>query len=359
MSTGYVLNDGVRVFKASDLEVRLRTGIWNYEEAVINLQDQSPEVSTAVLDIIDKMQQGIGINEESLNKYSLNKKDKEGIMELLNGLSYGEFIVDSNNSHIEKFLNSILLGSNYNIPQDVELKQCNKVLFISDNDSIKKYSMNLCEEMNFNIDILSDETLKYLNKVDLTTKTDALKVEKLYEEFNETLGQYDVFVVVMKYLNVTTMRNLNTLLVKWNKPSVISFLDGPFINLLVTNGSKTGCFQCFEQRALARIEDTHSYHTFVNSASYHINNENKGYYPILNILTNMAIMEAYQYTFVGTSKLSGRILGVYLPTLEIQVQSLLRVPYCSECGTVAKGKFEEINISSRRVLDEILSKKGR
>lgn len=356
LNNGYILNDGVRIFKNGNLEVRLRTGVWNYEEAVINLLDEEEEVQKTVLDIIEKMEKGIAVSEEDINKYSLTGKNKESILELVSGLNYGGFIIDENEGKTERVLNSILLGRNYNIPRDIELKQSNKVVLLTDNEVIKEYTINLSEKMDFNIEVVEDDNLKKLRQADITTKTDALKVQKLYTNFKYIFGKYDIFVVIMKYLDVKTLRNLNCLLVEWNKPAVISFLDGPFINLMVTKGEKTGCFECFEQRALARIEDTSAYHTFVNTESNHIKKESKGYYPVLNMITNMAIMEAYQLTFVGSSKLCGRILGVYLPNLEIQVQDLLRVPYCNQCGTLSKAQFEEINVSSKRLINEIISK---
>lgn len=72
-------------------------------------------------------------------------------------------------------------------------------------------------------------------------------------------------------------------------------------------------------------------------------------------LTVLAVTEGYLHAAVGTSRLSGRVLGIHLPTLEIQAQDLLRMPSCPACGRVSRQRIREINFNTRAAVDRIVS----
>ena len=76
---------------------------------------------------------------------------------------------------------------------------------------------------------------------------------------------------------------------------------------------------------------------------------------MMSWLTVLAVTEGYLHAAVGTSRLSGRVLGIHLPTLEIQTQDLLRMPSCPACGRVSRQRIREINFNSRAAVDRIIS----
>jgi hypothetical protein len=55
-------------------------------------------------------------------------------------------------------------------------------------------------------------------------------------------------------------------------------------------------------------------------------------------------------------RLTGRVVNVYLPLLEVQVQDLLRVPYCPACGYVARGQMNEMYTSTKRLVSDMLGR---
>ncbi|HBI56281.1 MAG TPA: streptolysin associated protein SagC, partial [Firmicutes bacterium] len=132
---------------------------------------------------------------------------------------------------------------------------------------------------------------------------------------------------------------------------------GPVICILASNPYTTGCLECFELRALARLEDHVQYHNFVNEEKRYFGNgrSNPGIKPLLNMLVNQTLSEAFLIRKIGVSKFTGRLLTTYLPTMEIQAQDILRVPFCPACGAVAKARLEEKNISSRALVDEMVA----
>ena len=133
-------------------------------------------------------------------------------------------------------------------------------------------------------------------------------------------------------------------------------MDGPFVTLLSTLPTETGCFECFEQRMLARLEDTLVYHQFVESTSGAAAPPERWLSPGMHMLTAAVISEGFIYSSIGMQRLAGRIINVYLPLLEIQVQDLLRVPYCPACGFVATAAMNELYTSTKRLVSEMLDK---
>jgi thiazole/oxazole-forming peptide maturase SagC family component len=77
--------------------------------------------------------------------------------------------------------------------------------------------------------------------------------------------------------------------------------------------------------------------------------------PLMSWLTVLAVTEGYLHASVGTSRLSGRVLGIHVPTLEIQAQDLLRMPSCPACGRVARERTREINFNSRAAVDRVIA----
>ena len=52
------------------------------------------------------------------------------------------------------------------------------------------------------------------------------------------------------------LRNLNRVLVQTSQVLSLSLLDGPFTTVFTIKPPETGCFECFEQRLLARMEES-------------------------------------------------------------------------------------------------------
>ena len=66
--------------------------------------------------------------------------------------------------------------------------------------------------------------------------------------------------------------------------------------------------------------------------------------------------EGLTISAIGKSKFAGRALNTYVPVMELQVEDILRVPYCPACGTIAKAQIDEMYTSSKKLVDTILEK---
>jgi thiazole/oxazole-forming peptide maturase SagC family component len=107
---------------------------------------------------------------------------------------------------------------------------------------------------------------------------------------------------------------------------------------------------------LARLEDTLVYHQFVESTAAGAQPGGRWSSPQMHMLTAAVLSEAYLYTTLGMMRMAGRIVNTYMPLLEIQVQDLLRVPYCPACGFISKAQMDEMYTSSKRIVTEMMAK---
>ncbi|WP_029453540.1 streptolysin associated protein SagC [Clostridium algidicarnis] len=360
MNNIFTINENLRIFDNGSDEIRLRIGIWNYNEAVLDLNGQTDGFKSSIRDLFVKMQSGKGIDQNDIEGYSISRDDKNSVMGLLEGLTSAGMVCKEEDRKVSNQIVQSLLGDyKYYVRPDNNkafTEPDRKVIFISDSDYCKKTAVHLSGSMELKLDLISDELYKDISVVDLTTRVDAFNTISNIEKLKKDFEGYSTILVCMHRVKISLLRNINRIALALEKNVVVSFIDGPFITAFSINPSKTGCIECFEQRALSRMEDHVSYHNFINTKINESKEENKGVIPILNMLANIVISEGYLINNLGASKFEGRILSIYVPSLEIQVDDILRVPFCPACGTVAKADFAEMNISSRRLVDDIVSK---
>lgn len=354
----YMINDELRIFDNGANEIRLRIGIWNYNEAVIDLSQETEEMKVVVREIFGKLFQGETIGNEDINDNRLNDNDKMSLNQLFLGLNEMRMVV----THEEKLrgtsITDVLAGEYKGLgrPQDNEEPGVRKFMLITDDENSESTVLSLSESMDVNITTMSKEKIERLKQIDLTTKMDTLSYYEDMKEFEEELGDYYGVVVCLRRPELSLLRNLNRILIHLKKHGIISFIDGPFITAFGIKPPFTGCIECFEERILSKMEDHTAFEKF---EKFRFKNSeklayNKGHIPLVNFLSNLCISEAYLLSVIGSNKLQGRCLSMYIPSMEIQVQDLLKVPYCNGCGAVSQIRFKDLNVNSRRIVDDIL-----
>lgn len=356
MEKNYCINDSLRIFDNGENEIRFKLGLWNYNEAVLNLSKEDDEFKEALRKVINKLRLGEKINKDFLEDLKISKDNKTNLINMLDGLVSAGMITTEKERALSNEITTALLGDyRYLLKDGLENKKNRKLLFVTDNSFSKKMAKILIDEMELNIDIIDEDLYSKIREKDLTSNINALEILTDIENLKSEIKEYEGIVICFKRPELMTIRNINKLATEKEIPVICSFIDGPFITALSTNYPKTGCLECFGERTLSRLEDHVSYHNFENfKFSKETKDINKGIIPILNIITNLVMAEAFLLSNYGTCKFENRVLNIYVPTLEIQVQDLLRVPYCPTCGNVARAKFQELNVSSRTVVDNIL-----
>jgi len=349
----YALNEGVRVFRSGD-EIRFRKGVWSFNEAIVRLTGQAEPVvrffgafyerliAAGQVDV-DVLAVELGSTAEALASYC----------ELLDNLKRQQFLHDGAERDVTRVVSALLGGNLSGFEQYVGTPR--PVLFLADSPYARRAAQAIAAEVHLPLDFLDEETIRALAQADLTTRTDAVATMEALGRFEKIFAPYACVLGCVAAPNLTLLRNLNRLLVQAEKPLILGLIDGPFLSVLSTLATQSGCFECFEQRLLARLEDTVVYHRFVESAAQ-APAPGPWLAPAVHMLTAAVLSEGYLYSTLSMLRLAGRIINVYLPLLEIQVQDLLRVPYCPACGFISKAQMNEMYSSTKRLVDEMLTK---
>jgi thiazole/oxazole-forming peptide maturase SagC family component len=204
---------------------------------------------------------------------------------------------------------------------------------------------------------MTQEDFKVIEAMDLTTKFDAYETKKQFESLRNMLEPFGCIAGCVERPHIIFLRNVNRVLVQCSRVLSLGLLDGPFTTVFTIKPPETGCFECFEQRLLARMEDMPSYQQFAAQTRNLPRLDNKvRASPLMHSLAAQVLFEALIVSKIGKAKFAGRVLNTYVPLTEIQVQPLLRVPFCPACGFVAEARMEEMYTSSKKIIDRVLER---
>ncbi len=350
----YVLNEGVRIFRSGE-EIRFRKGVWNFHEAVLRLAGQGERVVGFFTAVYDAFISRGRVDADALGA-SLDARAEEmsAYVELLESLARQQYLCGPGQRDVVRTVNALLGGGLGGFEEYIGDPR--PVLFFSDCESSRAAARLLASQVRMPLDFLAQEDIDAMARADLTTCVDAVQHERTLEQFSRQLQSYALVVGCVANPCLSMLRNLNRVLVHLEKPVVLGLLDGPFVSLMAAHPTQTGCFECYEQRMMARQQDTLVYHEFVRSTHSSPPRDEGRSAPALHLLTSAALSEAFLFATAGMSRLAGRVVNAYLPLFEIQVQDLLRVPYCPGCGFIAKARMNELYTSSKRLVDEMMSR---
>jgi thiazole/oxazole-forming peptide maturase SagC family component len=351
----YALKDGVRIFRSGE-EIRFRKGVWSYNEAIVRLGGQAEEVAQFFDLVYEALAHGRNADAGEISKeVGTSAEDITDCCEILDNLKSQQFLQDPKQKDVARTVSALFGGSVGGFEDRIGAPR--PVLFFSDSPYARDAARTMAREIALPIDILDEETVQALAAADLTTRTDAVAQVEASNKFEKIVQPYYSCVLgCVAVPNLTMLRNLNRVLIQTEKPLILGLLDGPFVSLISTFPNETGCFECFEQRMLARLEDTAVYHQFVEATATGSVPGGPWLSPALHMLTAGVISEGYLYSTISMQRLAGRIINIYLPLLEIQVQDLLRVPYCPACGFMSTARMDEMYTSTKRLVSDMLEK---
>ena len=352
------LYDSVSIFFNSDDEIRFRKGIWNFEEASLTLNDLEDNMREVVMFIVKELLDDKLISfDDIVKKFSLNEKDSNLLNDIINSLIGNRFLeYDDKKNNMLNTVYEFIGEYFYDIPDESKVQK-NKIIFITDNDRLKEYAKLASEDLYMNVDMMSSDDIKRIEKSNITDTTDAIENIETQKELLKLFDGISCVVVSVEKPRLNLLRNINRLLLEKSIPIVISILDGPFLNITTIKGKETAYYERFENRVVARNESLTVYNNFVKQTmNFKIKNKKTYITPILQSFTSIALYEAFLFAAIVKCKLAGRVINVYIPSIEIQIQDLLRVPFCPACGHISRAKYNEMYTSSKEVIEKFSSK---
>ncbi len=351
----YELMENVIVYFNGDNEIRFRKGIWNYEEANLNTAPLPDKIKEAVIRIVELFDKGEVVDLKEIHaEFRLVGEEFGLVRQLMDSLEEQKYIEKADADFVKKFVKQLIGGtvSEFIAQEKVYVRP---VLFVTDNDRIKEYAQMTGQDLGMSLTMMTKSEMEEIENADLLDRMDALDTVEALNELKRGIFAYSCVVVSLERPRLQFLRKLNRILLEESIPMVISIVDGPFLTVTSMKGQETACFECFENRVIARNEELECYKEFYKATGGKACRTNKSFItPILQSITSLAIFEAYLLASVNKCKLAGRVLNIYLPLIEIQIQDLYRIPYCPACGHIAKAKYNEMYTTSKEVVNQLV-----
>jgi len=351
----YVLRDGV-IIHLDGYSLHISFGIWNYRTLSI---DFKPSFNNIIKKLSDSLlSEGISIK-DLVNENNLNDSEISELQDLFTQLQTGGFIYER--EFIDKAIGGsfLLLGfsemqtSSFN--GDGRFKERRPKVGIFTTISQENLQISRYEKW-LDITVIDLYSIPNLFQYDSTESTNATEILEFYEK-NKDLSNFETIMVVLNYPHPTLLRNLNRLFIYYELPWIFASLDGPFIILTTFIPQHTACFECFELRITSQMRSIQEYKSFISTLSHKIPTfKNIGFTPILQIPISIAINELIMLSSFKANHFVGRLLSIYLPFFEIQMQDILRIPICPACGHTSKPTMNELYFDFRRFISEITEK---
>ncbi|MGT2934842.1 streptolysin associated protein SagC [Streptococcus castoreus] len=349
----YQLNSNVRIVQFQDTFC-FRKGIWDFNEAVLDVTQEPQELQTAYREIVSTLIEG-GILDTERYENDLDADLFAKLMEVITALYYNDVLVLEDDYALEENVMKVLMGNFRFMAEAGHTKNTAPVLFISDSTYVNESAKLLADQLQLHLQVASDDLKMLIQQTDVTSRLDALTHQRHMKCLSEALESYQSIVVCQERLNIMMLRHLNEISVSLNKQLVLGFVDGPFLHACTLNPPHSADFDSLERRVLARLQDHALYQHFAKQVLPPTQAVSKAYLPLLNVLMNLVVSEAFIIAQTGSSKFEGRLLSIYLPTLEIQVQDILKMSNSQAQGSLARLKYEDQQISTREIVRKLLS----
>ncbi len=351
--TKYVLRDGCLAQLFENM-LEISAGIWNYNTLSLHFEEEwQPIIQAFVSKALDS---GISIS-DLRSEFALDAEAIGKLEELFLELHSEGLLISLESSRSRAFSVLSLLGlgeEEIQIMLGDKIGKIPSVGIITNNEDISRLVGLLGYEQYMKMKMWQTEDLGDLLTKDLTFRIAAMETLKEIEVQAERFQEFDVVTVLTTHPNPFFLRNINRLMAHLKKPWILGTLDGPFVLLATFVPFQTSCYECFEIRVMTRMHYLNEYKEFVKKFQKVRPLERKvGSIPMMHLLTALTLNESLLMGNSGYGHFVGRLLSIYLPLFEMQVQDVLRFPTCPACGHAAKTRMKELYFDMRKVVSDL------
>ncbi|MGQ7372696.1 streptolysin associated protein SagC [Streptococcus suis] len=348
-----ILNSDVRLIVFNECYC-FRKGIWDSNDAILELTSESSELQKVYHKVCENLLNNCAFDTEEYRPI-LTETDYLKFEEVVDALIASDFLINKKQSDTQEAVVRVLLGEFSQLSlNSSNVKDARPLLFISDSIEIEASAKSLFDTLNIKADIADSNFKSQLKKSFSTNEFDSLKEIEEYNRLTNLLEKYQSILICQVKVDILMIRNINEVICELGTRLLLGFLDGPFVHMCTLAPPKTADFDSLERRVLARLEDSTLYRNYISQHSDKTQGLNLGFLPVLNILLNLIVGEAILISKTGTSKFEGRLLSIYIPTIEIQVQDILKMSNSKTQGSMAKKIFEIQQIKTNKLISNLL-----
>jgi bacteriocin biosynthesis cyclodehydratase domain-containing protein len=177
-------------------------------------------------------------------------------------------------------------------------------------------------------------------------------------KFQERVAAFESFrdhflVYLSSSVNPIQLAILNRVALELGIPWITATVDGPFLLVGPTFVPPSSpCFQCLETRVMMNLRESDSYVRYKNAL---VEAEIQSGHPPLesalaSLVASHAALDALNFLLTGSAFGVGKVLSIYLPTMEFAYNEVLRLPGCAACGPVVERDDKELYFDIRALM---------
>jgi bacteriocin biosynthesis cyclodehydratase domain-containing protein len=305
--------------------VELRHGVWNPESYTLRDESQAGRLHRLV-----KRLDGAARPSQIAREEDVPLEDVEGLIDHLYDLG---LIEDDATTALDRHLDRLVPWRSDSEPP------AGAVTMLGDGqatDAIARYLRESMPELELRSDAngAAAEMVRNLSGRDLN---DGLAFE---EALDAAGGWRDSLVIhASTTIDPVELRVLNRVCFGAGVPWLHAALDGPFILVgpLVVPG-RSACYECLEKRVTMNLRERASYVRYKEAiADHRVAYGTQPVQPVLvGLLASHAALETLNFLATGSTFTINKLLAIYIPTMEIVYNEVLRVPSCPTCAPAAE-----------------------
>ena len=323
--------------------VELRTGVWNPQSFTIKDESGRGRVLNLILGL-----DGSSTPRELAKREGASRADVEAVIDHLYSLGA---IETEPPSALDAYLDTVAALGRARDPKDI----ADRVLLLGDPALTEQVGALLGEDLGVPV-VPVDSDDRLWTRLTASTPAelhDGLSLAQLAEEFQPWSGSFAV--VADRIVEPLRMRTLNRIAHKIGMPFIHGVFDGPFLFVGPTVlPHSSACWECFETRMTMSLRESASYLAYKNALSQ--GQVLRGQPPVLpavtGVLASHLALETTNFVRTGTTFTVEKVLGMYLPTMEIAYNEVLRLPGCRGCGSLPERDDTSLTFDPRSWLDD-------
>lgn len=337
------INRAFSIIGHSHSYVEFRKGVWN--SFSYYMQDETE--SGKLYEIIKSLNGEVSIKDIA-KLTELSDKEVGEIVDLLkkNGL-----IESQSCSAIDFYLESIRPLASREKPN---LKD---ILLLGDeslNEDIKRYLEDFALEHDISIVSEKRKLRELFVSEDPAWVYDEVKKKEFVEKFSAWRNFFIIFST--KNLDPLLFQYFNYVAIELSLSWMFAAIDGPMLFVGPTfSENKTACFECFEKRVVMNMGNSWNYIEYKKSlanSSEKSGSRNMTLSAIGGVLSSHVAVEAINYVLTGSNHTTSKALCMYLPTMEIVFNEVMKLSGCSACGVLDKIPASQMNFDIDYLISE-------
>lgn len=257
---------------------------------------------------------------------------------------YGDFL--------EKLAGAGIL---YNARDD-ERVDASQLLIITDNVLLLRTEMD-----TMGIDAVIESKYEIIDeifesKTQKDIKQNPLVLFDITERIHKKYADIKHVVIILAAVDDAFFRMYNSTFGKLI-PTLYAFLDKDFAYVFDVDYKYTGCYECFSMsipsKSKALLRNYEIRKDTYDKEKYSIDHVRQ--LTQYKFLISIAAENIQDYLEDNIVPCFGRLVTVFLKSMEIHYENLYRIPFCNSCGYVSEAKVEERNVRMKNLLTEVFT----